>query len=238
MEEHEITLQFSSKKDFNRFLKNMSQGKGFVVKHDNVRINGEGVGKFFKDVGRALRPVTRMAKPIVKKILPLAGNLAGRAVGAYYGGPAGRELGGVVGSVTAGEAANGMGINLRTVGRKIRNTVKDVKSALASNDAKALGRQIGRARRSGLGRELESIGKMALHEAIDRKTDQILEGLDPEDSKYSQMALGSLNRAGHSAVGSGFAKKKGRLAKGSAEAKEHMRRIREMKGGSIMPIYS
>ena len=81
------------------------------------------------------------------------------------------------------------------------------------------------------------VGKMALHEALDRKTGEVLDGLD-QYSKYSQMALGSLNRAGQSAIVSGFTKKKGRLAKGSTETKEHMRKIREMRGASIMPIYS
>ncbi len=55
------------------------------------------LGKLFKrikrgakKVGRALRPLGRILKPIAKRLLPIAG----RAVGTFFGGPAGGAIGG------------------------------------------------------------------------------------------------------------------------------------------------
>ena len=121
-----------------------------------------------------------------------------------------------------------MGINFKTIGRKIRNTGRDIQRIANSNEVK-------RVVNSNLGQSLKGIGKAALHQAI---ADQHYN--NTSDNPFAQAALNSIANSAHENVeGLGLRRKKrgNGLAKGSHEAKQHMARIRAMKyGGSIMPL--
>lgn len=237
----EVTLSFTSKKDFNRFIRQMSENKGFVVKSHHIK--GGSLGSFFRSIGNTLKKTVNditndstvrniyntarpIIKPIAQQVLPQMAN----ALASSRGGP----IAGVVAQQATQNAVDGMGI-FDNIGRKTRNTMRKVKNTGRDIQRAINSKEVQSIINSKAGRQLKEIGKSALHQAI---ADHHMDMADSTANPFAHQALNVIADTAHDRVeGLGIKKRGGGFKKGSAEAKAHMAKLRAMKRGrSIMPL--
>jgi hypothetical protein len=130
----EVTIVFSSKKAYNKFMRNYRNGKGTNISPKDVEVVGAGFGDFMRNVGNTVKSV---AKSDVGKALIKEGIKAGKqgAAAAMMSRGMNPQLAmGIsdIGANVATQQVNGMGFlsNLKNAG----------KSALKSDLGKSLGK--------------------------------------------------------------------------------------------------
>lgn len=201
----EITLEFKTKKEYNRFIKQLGAGKGFVVREHHIK--GGSIGSFFRMIGRNVK---KLGKSAAKIALPMIGS----AMGSEFG-PAGMIAGNVAGQMGANAIGNGILSDLKRAGRKISHGVRKIAN---SKEMKHIANSV----RPAL-RQLKGIAKEAVHQSIANATIDAASHLGESDP-LKQAALNVISNTAHEKVaGMGLS------------AKDRMAWVRShKKGGNLM----
>jgi len=126
----DVNFHFKKLKDYNKYVKNLTSGKGQRINLDSLHdLTDHTGGSFFGSLKKAFHKVKDVAKnPIVKGVikagLPMAKQMASQAVTAYTGNP---MLGQIAGTATgmAGNQVVGKGFFdiAKTVAKKVAPVV-------------------------------------------------------------------------------------------------------------------
>jgi hypothetical protein len=189
-DELEVVLKFKSKKDFNRFVRNLSHNKGFVVRQEHLKEGGS-IGSFFRGIGRTLGGIGKKAAKIA---LPGLGAVAGDLVGGPLGGVAGMTAG----SMASNAIGNGIMQDLKRAGRRI---VHGVNKVAKSKEMKHIANSV----RPAL-RELKKIGQEAAHQTIANTAMNMASNLGANDPLKQQAINVIANTAHDKVAGMGLSK--------------------------------
>jgi hypothetical protein len=207
----EVTLQFADKKTFNRFMRNMQNGKGTVISPDNVSFSGEG---FLDTMKSGLKSIAKsdIGKELIKK-----GMDAGMT------------------AVKSGLISRGAPPSLvNAIGDEGNKLAK--KEVMKQVDGMGFLDSMKRAVKSDIGK---AITKTVVNEGFKQANKKLAEkGFSNDLTKGISSALQNETNKQISGMGTGKGRKK-KLVKGSQEAKDHMARLREMRknrGGSIIAL--
>ncbi len=205
----EVTLQFTDKKSFNKFMRNMQKGKGTVMGPNNVSFSGEG---FLDSVKGGLKAVAKsdIGKQLIKKGMDTA----------VTGLKAGLISRGAPPSLVNAVADEGNKMAKKEVMKQVDGMgfLDSMKKAVKSDIGKA-------------------ITKTVVNERFKQANKSLAErGYSNDLTKGISSALQSETNKNISGMGAGRKKK---LVKGSQEARDYMAKLRELKktrGGSIIAL--
>jgi len=189
----EVTVSFKTKAGYNKFMRNMRNGKGTVLSNKNVDLamEGEGVKDFFNDVGKKIK---KYGKQATKIALPSALGAIG-SVGGVPGSIAGMTAGQMIADNAIGK---GIGQDIK---RAVRRGVQGIKGIARRKEVKRAMNSI----RPAL-RELKKIGKEAMHQKIAETALNMASNLG-ENDPLKQQALSVIANEAHGKVaGLGFKK--------------------------------
>ncbi len=171
--DEDLDLEFNTLKDYNKYIKNMTSGKGFILSHDKMRnilhngssIHNSGgsggslrsVSQAFKKAGNDIQSGLKKAgiKNMVKDVTRNALTGLAMAGTAYLGGDP--QMGAIMAGPMANKAVDKMGLgighDLKMIGRNkhVKNFARGAKKTIKE-----------------IGRELKPIAKEMARQAIDQ----------------------------------------------------------------------
>ena len=161
--DEDLDLQFNTLKDYNRYVKSMTTGKGFVLNHSKMKDifhNGgslRSVSQSFKKAGNDIQAGLKKAgiKRMVKDVARNALTGLAMAGTAYMGGDP--QMGAIMAGPMADKAVDKMGLGIRS----------DLKKLGRNKHVKQIARGAKHAVKE-IGRELKPIAKEMAREALNQ----------------------------------------------------------------------